>query len=260
MQFSVSVESLLLFVGQSADFPDLLRNVSSSFNRSKERGFAELFSVFGMSPHVKDCTGIDQDQAEPFSQFENTTAVPKLVASAYGKVLELGPAVGSQLSRLDPARLDRVYGIEPNENFLPQLEEKIKKLDLTGVYTPIIGRVEDEELLRKHGVVVESLDCVLSIQVLCSVSDPPSVARLLYKLLKPGGQIVLWEHQASRDEVTRWVQRMYNLVWTPTIGGCRLTSEVEAALLTAGDWQTIELERSEQPWQLMPRVWGRLVK
>lgn len=183
------------------------------------------------------------------------------MASAHGTVLELGPAQGNQLTYFDPARVRRIYGVEPNEHFLVPLQQKITKLDLEAVYTPLVGKVEDEQLLREYGIVPGSLDCVLSIQVLCSVEDPAATAKLLYGLLRPGGRIIMWEHQASRDVVSRWVQRLYNLVWTPTIGGCCLSKEIEMALLDAGEWGSIELEKDEgQPWLLMPHVWGTLVK
>lgn len=152
--------------------------------------------------------------------------------------------------------------MESNPYFLHPLKERIKNLDLEEVYTPIIGHLEDEKLLNHHDIVPESLDCILSIQVFCSVSaDLEATTKLLYKLLKPGGQIILWEHQASHDFATRIVQKLYNSVWAPTIGGCYLDREIETALRGAGRWKRVELDRDEErPWAVMPRVWGRLVK
>jgi 2-polyprenyl-3-methyl-5-hydroxy-6-metoxy-1,4-benzoquinol methylase len=53
------------------------------------------------------------------------------------------------------------------------------------------------------------MDTVLSIQVLCSVDDPRSVMREVWKLLKPGGSFVFWEHVRNTDTVTAIVQGMY---------------------------------------------------
>lgn len=39
--------------------------------------------------------------------------------------------------------------------------------------------------------------------------------------------------------------------------------DVETAVMNAGHWDIFELERdegSERPYNLLPRVWGRLVK
>lgn len=35
---------------------------------------------------------------------------------------------------------------------------------------------------------------------------------------------------------------------------------VTELLLKNGDWEVIELEMEGEPWDLMPRVWGRLRK
>jgi ubiquinone/menaquinone biosynthesis C-methylase UbiE len=53
------------------------------------------------------------------------------------------------------------------------------------------------------------MDTVLSIQVLCSVGDVKSVMREVWRLLKPGGTFVFWEHEKSRDGVTRLAQCGY---------------------------------------------------
>jgi predicted methyltransferase len=46
---------------------------------------------------------------------------------------------------------------------------------------------------------------------LCSVGDVKSVMREVWKLLKPGGSFVFWEHVKSKDSVTAVTQGMYRL-------------------------------------------------
>ena len=55
------------------------------------------------------------------------------------------------------------------------------------------------------------MDTVLSIQVLCSVGDVKSVMREVWKLLKPGGSFVFWEHERHKDNITAIAQGMYRL-------------------------------------------------
>ena len=69
--------------------------------------------------------------------------------------------------------------------------------------------VEDSNVLKREGVTEGSMDTVLSIQVLCSVRDVKSVTREVWKLLRPGGSFVFWEHERSKDTVTAMVQGMY---------------------------------------------------
>jgi SAM-dependent methyltransferase len=128
------------------------------------------------------------------------------VASAYGRVLELGPATGNQLPRFDFSKIQHIYGVESNASFEPDMQSKIKELGVEDKYTPLMFSIEDEAQLRKHGIEEGSIDCIVSIQVLCSVDDVDKAAKLLHRLLKPGGELILWEHQKSFDGLTRILQ------------------------------------------------------
>ena len=105
--------------------------------------------------------------------FESTTPVPSLVAKAHGLVLDLGPGAGTQLDRFDVARVAHVYGVEPNTSFAPAFTARLQEsaLGLNGKYTLVSCGVEDGETLARFGVVENSVDCVVSMQVL--VSFPP---------------------------------------------------------------------------------------
>lgn len=56
------------------------------------------------------------------------------------------------------------------------------------------------------------MDTVLSIQVLCSVGDVNSVMREVWKLLRPGGSFVFWEHERNKDTATAMAQGTYRLL------------------------------------------------
>lgn len=132
--------------------------------------------------------------------------VPDLVASASGVVLEIGPGGGNQVGRYDPTKVTKIYGIEPNLGLHGKLRESIKKAGLSDVYTIVPCGVEDVRGLRKCGVDQEAFDTVLSIQVLCSVPNPKETAAALWRLLKPGGRMIVYEHVKSRDWVSSKVQ------------------------------------------------------
>jgi 2-polyprenyl-3-methyl-5-hydroxy-6-metoxy-1,4-benzoquinol methylase len=50
------------------------------------------------------------------------------------------------------------------------------------------------------------MDTILSMQVMCSVRDVKSVMREVWKLLKPGGSFMFWEHEKSKDTLTAVAQ------------------------------------------------------
>ena len=137
---------------------------------------------------------------------ETDTAIPALVSEASGIILELGPGIGNQLPRYDVDKITKVYGVEPNRALHGSLREKIKACGLMDVYEIVPCGVEDVGELEKYGVVLDSIDTVLSIQVLCSVPDVDNTLRRLYALMKPGGQLVMYEHVKSTDFVSAMVQ------------------------------------------------------
>lgn len=147
-----------------------------------------------------------------FVNFENSSPVPALVGKAYGVVLDLGAGSGNQLHRLNADRLSRVFGIESKAVFTPALLAKIKENAFEDIYTPIICRAEDVEAeLALQNVTAGAIDCILSIQLLCSVDDTKTVVQHLHRLLKPGGELIFWEHQENEtDWITRFAQGAFS--------------------------------------------------
>ena len=163
-----------------------------------------------------------------FADGDRQTAVPDLVSKASGIVLELGPGIGSQLSRYDKSKITKIYGVEPNVDLHESLRENVKMSGLSDVYEIVPCGIEDVVELKKRGIALNSVDTVLSVQVLCSVPDPDEMMRRLYALLRPGGQLVVYEHVKSRDLLSGVVQGKFRalyidcmLHWNIYMGGRR---------------------------------------
>lgn len=121
--------------------------------------------------------------------------------AASGVVLELGPGSGNQLHRFDMSRISQIYGIEPNPFYKDDINAKLNKHGVNR-YQLIVANVEDSDILRAEGITEGSLDTVLCIQVLCAVQDPKAVMKEVWKLLKPGGKFIFWEHGWSKSRLT----------------------------------------------------------
>ncbi|KAF9632980.1 hypothetical protein BFW01_g3843 [Lasiodiplodia theobromae] len=198
--------------------------------------------------------------ADGFIAFEGTTCVPSLVLAAHGKILELGPGPGNQLQRFDPSRVDFIYAVEPNAQYADHIAAKLKRLDLQDKYKLLACGVEDSDILRSEGVTEGSMDTVLSIQVLCSVGDVKSVMREVWKLLKPGGSFVFWEHVKNKDTATAIAQACLNPAWS-TFVGCHLTRHIKEDILAAGEWENPDdIQVAHDPFTCLPRIWGDLKK
>ena len=132
--------------------------------------------------------------------------MPSLVASAYGTVLEIGPGAGTQLDRFDKTKIHHIYGVELNPVFVPNLLTEVERAGLQGKYTVILGAAENDRLLAEYGLIAGSVDSIVCIGTLCSVTNPERAMHRMYELLKPGGVFIFWEHRRSHDFLTRLVQ------------------------------------------------------
>jgi tRNA A58 N-methylase Trm61 len=121
-------------------------------------------------------------------------------------VLELGPGSGNQLHRFDTSKVSKIYGIEPNIDLHEALRATVKKTNLDDIYTIIPHGAEDVKSFERYKIAPNSVDTILSIQVLCSVPNPTAIVRHLYQYLKPGGKMIVYEHVQSKDFVTRTLQ------------------------------------------------------
>ncbi|KAK7698353.1 hypothetical protein SLS64_012601 [Diaporthe eres] len=225
-----------------------------------------------------------------FVAFEDTTIIPSLLKAADGVVLELGPGPGNQLHRFDMSRVDKIYGVEPNSRYQDGINAKLQKNGLQDKYKLIVTGIEDSDVLRKEGITEGSLDSVLSIQVLCAVRDPKTVMKEVWKLLKPGGKFIFWEHGWSRSSLTVAEQSkslmvllsgqdpimgasskrvvdvanmrevILNPAWS-TFVGCSMTRNVLGDILSAGEWENPQdIEEPEDLVSMLPRIQGVLIK
>ncbi|KAI3319760.1 methyltransferase type 11 [Xylariaceae sp. AK1471] len=199
--------------------------------------------------------------SDGFVAYENTTIVPSLVKAAQGRILELGPGPGNQIHRYDPFLVDFIYAIDPNPHFEDDIAAKLKKHDLLeDKYKLLVCGVEDSEILRREGIAEGSMDSVTSIQVMCAVGDVKSVMKEVYRLLKPGGRFVFWEHGKSKNTVTAVAQACWNPAWY-TFVGCSMTRDIRADILAAGEWENPgDIKEADEPYSCLPRIWGVLIK
>lgn len=131
----------------------------------------------------------------------------------------------------------RWIGIEPNTYMHGYLRELGLKLGLN-----IDIRVGTAEQLP---VADNSMDAVISTQVLCSVNDPVRVLQEIQRVLKPGGRFLFVEHVAAAPGTTlrRW-QRLARPVSALIGDGCHPDRETWSDIERAG-FALIQLEHFE---------------
>lgn len=152
------------------------------------------------------CTELNILAGRALAAANAETALASLVAAAHGVVLEIGPGIGGQLPRYDKAKIERIYGVEPNALLHHELRAAVKSPGLEDRYQIVGCGVEDFEQLASVGVGAASIDTVLSVQVLCSVADPEAVVASVYALLKLGGEFIVYEYMKRDDWVASIIQ------------------------------------------------------
>ena len=200
-----------------------------------------------------------------------------LLKTAHGVVLDVGPGSGEQLPRFDPAKVGVMYGAEPNIHLHPGLLRIAEKAGFDGKYKALQCGGEPESLipaLAKAGVLKDSVsqgvfDDIVCVRVLCGVPRPEETIQGLYRLLKPGGRLIVCEHIANpwRDGTGSFLARIFQAIyallgWNFWLGGCNIDRDT-VKFLRAGagteGWAKTELEYVDLSTAI-PYTVGYLVK
>jgi len=132
-----------------------------------------------------------------------------------------------------------------------------------GLTIPACG-AEDSTALEAYGLLPSTVDTIVTVKVLCSVPALQATCKSLYVLLKSGGQWLVYEHIGAdpRYRVSRWLQRVYQLLWPLVMGGCNINRDTTDILKGAGSWKSVTLGRMRRDvgWEMLGHVVGTLVK
>lgn len=164
-----------------------------------------------------------------------------LIECAEGRVLEVGIGNGANL-RYYTDRATEVVGVEPCAAMVDMAQKKVDKLiaDSAGAsthqkYHLKVGGGENLELEDN------SVDTVVACLVFCTIPDAERAAREMFRVLKPGGKMLFFEHVHAAPGIKASVQNMLNSIWKPLACGCHLNRNTKRLFQHAGfDYQRIE--------------------
>ena len=176
-----------------------------------------------------------------------------LIPQASGRVLEIGMGSGLNLPFYDPERVEHVWGLEPSEKLRRMAQKRLHTVSFPVTLLP--ARAEAIPLPD------QAVDTVVTTYTLCSIADVQQALREMYRVLKPGGQLLFCEHgQAPEARVQRW-QRRLTPVWKHVSGGCHLDRNIPQHIQEAG----FQLNHLEEAYKEGPRIltyhyWGSAIK
>ncbi|KZF18828.1 S-adenosyl-L-methionine-dependent methyltransferase [Xylona heveae TC161] len=247
----------------------------------REEAFSRFWTFFTTRP-APDPT------SPPPPPTGSATLAPSLFAQASGVVLDLGPGNGAQMPLLAKAApaIREVYAAEPCVRLHTQLAAKAREHGLGEKYNILPCSASPESLIQtlaKEGLLTGNadqgiFDTIICCRVLCSVPDLEETVRGLYRLLRPGGKLLVCEHVQSPwskakggSFLSRTMQHVYMFLgWKYLIGDCELLRETDKVLLEIAEeeeeeeedvtgWKTPDL-KLHFAWSTLPYVSGVLVK
>lgn len=173
-----------------------------------------------------------------------------LIARAHGQVLEVGVGTGMNFPFYGAGT--RVVGVEPDPHMLRRARHKARRVDAA------------VELVKASGEALpfedESFDCAVLTWVLCTIPDPQAALSEIYRVLRPGGQVLFAEHLHSAHPLPAKLQTWMDPLWQRLAGGCHLTRNGVQLIEEAGFRLTEVAPRGPQRLTLLPNTMGQGVR
>jgi ubiquinone/menaquinone biosynthesis C-methylase UbiE len=163
----------------------------------------------------------------------------KLIAHAYGEVMEIGFGTGLNLPFYSD-QVHRLTAVDPNPGMHRLARKRIQKVTF-----PVHPQILSGEKLPFED---NRFDCAVSTFTLCSIMDVDQALGEVFRVLKPAGKFLFLEHGLSPEpKVQKWQHRL-NWLQVRLAGGCNLDRNIKELIarqpFTSLDVTEFYLERT----------------
>ncbi len=150
----------------------------------------------------------------------------ELLAGTGGVVVEVGCGRGRLFARYPPG-VQRLIAVEPDADSRRAAEGVASG---AGVPVEVV-----EGTAERLPLPDACADAVVMAEVLCSVPDPAAALREAARVLRPGGELRVFEHVAARSALGLAAQRLVDVAgWPRLLGGCHTARDTAVAIDAAG--------------------------
>lgn len=213
-------------MGQQPEVPTSAYPAQSSFARRYERGSHQSKREAFLTPFRREVTGL-----------------------AHGRVLEIGAGNGLNFAFYPPERVTSIDVVEPDSTMLSYARARAAKAPVP---------VHLVQAATEHLPFADaSFDSVVVTLVFCSVRDPARGLNEVWRVLKPGGTLLMFEHVRARRFFASTLQNIATPITRRFAGNCHWNRATEQTVIEAGF--TIE-QRREVTWFMMPFVLLQAIK
>ncbi|MGH7497194.1 MAG: class I SAM-dependent methyltransferase [bacterium] len=157
----------------------------------------------------------------------------QIIPLAQGKVLEIGVGSGANFVHYDPAKVSKLYALEPNPGMIWLADRQRHRTKLNVEFLDLPG----ERIPLDEGVI----DVVVSTFTLCTISGIVEAIRDLGRVLKADGKLIFFELGLSSDPVVQRWQKRLEPVHHWLFQGLYLTRDIPS-LLVQGGFQIEQME------------------
>ncbi|KAG0693241.1 S-adenosyl-L-methionine-dependent methyltransferase [Suillus ampliporus] len=160
---------------------------------------------------------------------------------AYGVVLDIGAGHGHTINYLEHSRITKYIAVEPNTYMHAELRRTASAAGYTEDAGTLLilpcGAEDISTILSYLPAPHPPIDTLISVLTICSIPSPQStITSLITEVLKPGGQVLYYEHVLSDRKDVAWWQWFWTPLWSIFFGGCHLDRQTHRWIEDVGGW------------------------
>ena len=209
--------AVLMYLGVKHPFVEFLRTQGKLVSQR----WHAFFNLMMGDTYMKSVLEQKKDLFSTMSQKLNHNAIT---------LLEIGTGHGANLQFLPQEMKIQLVALDPNQFCKPYLEKTLDDHPNVTLKQYVEGVAEDMKMIPS-----ESIDCVLSTIVLCSVQDQAKVLSEINRVLKPGGYYFFMEHvRARKGSAMALAQRLLNPLNSLLLDGCNVNRRTSETIQGAG--------------------------
>lgn len=169
-----------------------------------------------------------------------------ILADVTGRVLEIGAGTGLNFRHYPQSA--EVTATEPDPYMFQRAEQRAAEAEAS-ISLQQAG-AEDLPFPDAH------FDFVISTLVLCSVSDPQQALAEIKRVLKPGGELRVYEHVRFKNPIGALSQDAIRPLWRWVGAGCNPNRDTERHLREAG-FELLSAEVRNEHAPIPPKLFVR---